>query len=81
MPSMILTGDVNLMGVDDPRVPFARVRNEFVAADVVFSNWNAASTILRAVTRSRTKASSPPRASQAKRYMLRASPPSASRTM
>lgn len=35
---MILTGDVNLMGVDDAAVPFARVRNEFVAADVVFSN-------------------------------------------
>jgi poly-gamma-glutamate capsule biosynthesis protein CapA/YwtB (metallophosphatase superfamily) len=38
MPSMILTGDVNLMGVDDPAVPFVRVRNEFVAADVVFGN-------------------------------------------
>jgi poly-gamma-glutamate capsule biosynthesis protein CapA/YwtB (metallophosphatase superfamily) len=35
---MILTGDVNLMGVDDPAVPFARVRNEFAAADIVFSN-------------------------------------------
>jgi poly-gamma-glutamate synthesis protein (capsule biosynthesis protein) len=38
MPSIILTGDVNLMGVDDPAVPFARVRNEFAAADIVFSN-------------------------------------------
>ena len=38
MPSMILTGDVNLMGVDHPAVPFARVRNEFAAAEVVFSN-------------------------------------------
>jgi poly-gamma-glutamate synthesis protein (capsule biosynthesis protein) len=35
---MILTGDVNLMGVDDPAVPFVRVRNEFAAADAVFSN-------------------------------------------
>ena len=35
---MILTGDVNLMGVDDPAVPFARVAEEFRAADVVFSN-------------------------------------------
>lgn len=35
---MILTGDVNLMGVDDPAVPFAQVRDEFLAADVVFSN-------------------------------------------
>ncbi len=38
MPSMILTGDVNLMNVDDPAVPFARVQDEFRAADVVFSN-------------------------------------------
>ena len=38
MPSMILTGDVNLMNVDDPAVPFARVRDEFRAADIVFSN-------------------------------------------
>src|SRR5260221_1508646 len=35
---MILTGDVNLMGVDDPAVPFARVAAEFRGADVVFSN-------------------------------------------
>jgi len=35
---MILTGDVNLMRVDDPAVPFARVADEFRAADVVFSN-------------------------------------------
>ena len=38
MPSMILTGDVNLMNVDDPAVPFARVQEEFRAADIVFSN-------------------------------------------
>src|SRR5215472_5086653 len=35
---MILTGDVNLMNVTDPLVPFALVRDEFRAADVVFSN-------------------------------------------
>jgi len=35
---MILTGDVNLMQVDDPAVPFARVAEEFRAADVVFAN-------------------------------------------
>jgi poly-gamma-glutamate synthesis protein (capsule biosynthesis protein) len=35
---MILTGDVNLMNVDDPAVPFVRVRDEFRAADIVFSN-------------------------------------------
>jgi poly-gamma-glutamate capsule biosynthesis protein CapA/YwtB (metallophosphatase superfamily) len=38
MPTMILTGDVNLMRVDDPTVPFARVQDEFRAADIVFSN-------------------------------------------
>ena len=36
--TMILTGDVNLMSVDDPAVPFARVGGELCAADVVFSN-------------------------------------------
>jgi poly-gamma-glutamate capsule biosynthesis protein CapA/YwtB (metallophosphatase superfamily) len=38
MPRMILTGDVNLMNVDNPAVPFARVQDEFRAADIVFSN-------------------------------------------
>jgi poly-gamma-glutamate capsule biosynthesis protein CapA/YwtB (metallophosphatase superfamily) len=36
--TMILTGDVNLMNVADPLVPFALVRGEFRAADIVFSN-------------------------------------------
>ncbi len=35
---MILTGDVNLMNVEDPAVPFARVAAEFSTADAVFSN-------------------------------------------
>ena len=35
---MILTGDVNLMNVSNPAVPFALVREEFRAADIVFSN-------------------------------------------
>jgi poly-gamma-glutamate synthesis protein (capsule biosynthesis protein) len=39
MPKLILTGDVNLMNVDNPAVPFARVRDEFRAADMVFSNF------------------------------------------
>jgi poly-gamma-glutamate capsule biosynthesis protein CapA/YwtB (metallophosphatase superfamily) len=39
MPTrMILTGDVNLMNVSDPKTPFARVINELRKADVVFSN-------------------------------------------
>lgn len=38
MAAMILTGDVNLMNVQDATVPFARVRDEFRAADIVFSN-------------------------------------------
>src|SRR4029077_8878009 len=35
---MILTGDVNLMNVTDPAVPFAQVADEFRNTDVVFSN-------------------------------------------
>src|SRR5271154_3584867 len=35
---MILTGDVNLMNVSDPAVPFRRVADELRAADAVFSN-------------------------------------------
>ncbi|MGA7264536.1 MAG: CapA family protein, partial [Stellaceae bacterium] len=35
---MILTGDVNLMNVADPAVPFSSIENEFRAADIVFSN-------------------------------------------
>ncbi len=35
---LILTGDVNLMNVEDARVPFARVAAEFREADFVFSN-------------------------------------------
>jgi poly-gamma-glutamate capsule biosynthesis protein CapA/YwtB (metallophosphatase superfamily) len=35
---IILTGDVNLMNVADPAVPFSLVRDEFHAADIVFCN-------------------------------------------
>jgi poly-gamma-glutamate capsule biosynthesis protein CapA/YwtB (metallophosphatase superfamily) len=35
---MILTGDVNLMNVTEPEVPFALVEHEFRAADIVFCN-------------------------------------------
>ena len=35
---MILTGDVNLINVSDPLVPFSLVRDEFRAADIVFAN-------------------------------------------
>src|SRR5713226_5307275 len=38
MPTMILVGDVNLINVDDPAVPFARVGDELRAADCVFAN-------------------------------------------
>jgi len=38
MPALILLGDVNLMNVDDPTVPFARVRDTFRDADCVFAN-------------------------------------------
>jgi poly-gamma-glutamate capsule biosynthesis protein CapA/YwtB (metallophosphatase superfamily) len=35
---LLLTGDVNLMNVADPTVPFRQIVDEFRAADVVFSN-------------------------------------------
>ena len=38
MTSLILVGDVNLMNVDDPRVPFARVGDTLCEADLVFAN-------------------------------------------
>jgi len=38
MAMMIITGDVNLMNVTDPKVPFAPVVGEFRQADVVFGN-------------------------------------------
>ena len=36
--SMILTGDINLLGVQDPGQPFTLVEHEFRAADVVYGN-------------------------------------------
>jgi poly-gamma-glutamate synthesis protein (capsule biosynthesis protein) len=38
MATLLLTGDVNLMNVDVPVVPFARMRDLFGAADLVFAN-------------------------------------------
>jgi poly-gamma-glutamate capsule biosynthesis protein CapA/YwtB (metallophosphatase superfamily) len=38
MPSLILVGDVNLMNVADPAVPFARIGAELRAVDLVFAN-------------------------------------------
>jgi poly-gamma-glutamate synthesis protein (capsule biosynthesis protein) len=38
MPTLILVGDVNLMNVDDPAVPFRRVGETFAAADAIFGN-------------------------------------------
>lgn len=39
MSEIILTGDVNLMNVDDPEVPFRKVRDYFAQADIVFCNF------------------------------------------
>ena len=36
--TLILTGDINLMGVTNPKVPFAKVAKVMKKADVVFSN-------------------------------------------
>ena len=38
MPRLILTGDINLMNVDNPAVPFARLTETFQSADLAFSN-------------------------------------------
>jgi poly-gamma-glutamate capsule biosynthesis protein CapA/YwtB (metallophosphatase superfamily) len=39
MPStLVLVGDVNLMNLDDPTVPFRRVADAFAEADAVFGN-------------------------------------------
>jgi poly-gamma-glutamate capsule biosynthesis protein CapA/YwtB (metallophosphatase superfamily) len=35
---VILTGDINLLGVADPSVPFAKIAGDLQSADVVFSN-------------------------------------------
>ncbi len=35
---VILTGDINLLGVTDPSVPFAKIAGDLQSADVVFSN-------------------------------------------
>ena len=36
--TIILTGDVNLLGVEDNEVPFRRVKETFAKADCVFGN-------------------------------------------
>ena len=36
--TLMLTGDVNLMNVSDPAVPFARVKDTLRRADVLFGN-------------------------------------------
>jgi Bacterial capsule synthesis protein PGA_cap len=36
--TLILTGDINLLGVTDPTIPFARMRERLHTADVVFAN-------------------------------------------
>ncbi len=38
MTRLILTGDINLMNVSDPTVPFGRLLDEFQTAQVIFSN-------------------------------------------
>ncbi|MCG8547441.1 MAG: CapA family protein [Alphaproteobacteria bacterium] len=36
--TMILTGDINLLGVTDPDIPFSKIAGTLNAADIVFSN-------------------------------------------
>ena len=75
MATLIVTGDVNLMNVDDPAVPFARVRDAFHAADMVFSNLECCLYRRQAATRFTTKDSSPIRRSVARRCGSPASAP------
>ena len=35
MTKMVLVGDINLMNVTEPRIPFSLVEGEFHAADIV----------------------------------------------
>lgn len=35
---ILLTGDLNLLGIDDPSLPFRRVAERFLATDIVFGN-------------------------------------------
>ena len=44
---MILTGDVNLMNVTDPAVPFSLVAEEFREADIVFDPETESVSIVR----------------------------------
>ena len=53
---MILTGDVNLMNVTDPAVPFVLVRDEFRAAEIVFCNLECCLYQPRAAIPRNTKA-------------------------
>ena len=64
---LILTGDVNLMNVTDPRCRFRLVRDEFRAADVVFSESRMLPVrSVRLAIRSTAKGSSPTRQSPAR---------------
>lgn len=36
--TLLLTGDINLMNVTDPKIPFARIAGELHRADIVFGN-------------------------------------------
>jgi poly-gamma-glutamate synthesis protein (capsule biosynthesis protein) len=36
--TVLLTGDINLLGIDDPSVPFRRVADRLASADIVFGN-------------------------------------------
>ena len=44
--SLIFTGDVNLLGIDDPAEPFAAVAPVLHGADVVLGNLDRKSTRL-----------------------------------
>jgi hypothetical protein len=58
--NLILTGDINLLGVTDPTIPFARMRDRLHEADVGLPTWNAAFTSQKVNALLKMKASTPP---------------------
>ena len=54
--NLILTGDINLLGVTDPAVPFARVQDRFALPTWCSPTWNAAFMSRRVNALPRTRA-------------------------
>ena len=44
--TVILTGDINLLGVNDPKIPFAQIGPMLKKADLVISNFEFIAVLL-----------------------------------